>query len=132
MPIALSSKTTSTVGVRCKPNAGSILFSLVLFIRFVIYSKKNKHERFRYYLLRSRDYSAISKKDKLADYLFILKTLNKESKFSDKKISRQLSKRIYYIDNYVYELKLKIKRDENIILEQNILEEFFIDAKASQ
>lgn len=105
----------------------SIILSIILFARFVVYSRKNKHERFRYYLTHSRYYSKISKKDKISDFIMMLDVFDDKGVPISDKFYKKTSERIYYTHQYINELKIKIKRDENIILEQNILEEFYVE-----
>ena len=103
----------------------SIFFSLLLFFRFVIYSRKNKYERFSYYLTHSRYYSDISKKDKILDFMTVYDFVDHKGKLNKKKVEKHVAKRSYYILEYISELNTKIERDENIVVEQNILEDFY-------
>ena len=107
--------------------AGSSISSIILLIRFLIYSNKNKYDRFYYYLKHSNIYYEFEKKDLLSDYSIIADSFIKENKYNLKKITKAAKKRCFYIFVFIKELEEKINRNENVLIEQNILEESFVN-----
>ena len=104
----------------------SIIVIFLFLALFCVYIRKNKHERFQFYLTHSVLYRSNSSLNMMIDYLYILHIFEKNKDLKLEDFSLELKKRIYYINIYITEMSIKIVRDENVNFEQNILEEFFI------
>lgn len=103
----------------------SIVSSIILLIRYINYSRKNKYERFKYYLLHSPDYQKTSPKEVISDHNLMLR-VTKDTDIDFKKLYSFLTKRVHHINYYIDDLEEMFSHDEDVSKEQNILEDFFI------
>lgn len=104
----------------------SLGWAVILMFRAVIYFRKNRYERFGYYLVHSHLYEKSSIKARLYDYISMLELINNEGEYEFEQLYKLIAKRSHHIDIYLSELQTKIDRDESIAFEQNALEDFYI------
>lgn len=110
----------------------SILLSVFLLIRYRIYSHKNKYEKFEYYLKHSFHYRKLKAFDVIKDNSLMSNDLALKKKSLEDSIFIDIAiKRTDHFIHFINEMSLMMKRNENVIKEQNIIEDY-IKTKANQ
>lgn len=105
----------------------SLVMSSILLIRFLIYSRKNKYDRFLYFLEHSLYSRKKTDKDVMEDYILMLNfTVYKTKSVDSKPLLRISLKRINYLNSFIEEMGVMLIRNENVVKEQNIIEEYFL------
>lgn len=105
----------------------SLIMSIILFCQFRTYSKKNKTDRFYYYLKHSIYSKKLNKSNVIEDYIVMLDVVGKHTnKGSLQLLSALAVDRIKYLERFQIELRNMIKEEQNVSWEQKIIEDLYI------
>lgn len=105
----------------------SLIMSIVLFCRFRAYSKKNRINRFHYFLKHSPYSKKLNKSNVIQDYIVMLDITGKNKNERNLKLLTTLVvERIKHIERFQIELQKMLDEEQSILLEQNIIEDLYI------
>lgn len=102
------------------------LVTIYLFVRYLFYITKNKYDRFFYYLKHAGFYHEISKKELMADYITIISLAYNNDDIDTSLVNKTVQIRVSYFFAFLEQIKKSTEREENVIKEQNIFEDFFL------
>ena len=104
-----------------------IIFSAILLVRFLIYSRKDKYERFDYYLEHSLYRYRTNPYNLIKDYILVLNIFILQKKEINTSLLLGIaSDRMKFLLIFINEIKIMIENNECIIKEQNIVEKYLL------